>query len=90
MKSKELIKQTKSQLQNRLADKKNELASVLYDIKIGQETNFSVTRKVRKEIARIMTALNMNTFSKEEVTEPKETSKKDSKKVSKSDKITKS
>ncbi|KXK26188.1 MAG: 50S ribosomal protein L29 [candidate division WS6 bacterium OLB20] len=90
MKAAELRKQTKAQLEKRLSEKQTELAETRFDVRIGQETNYSVIGKMRTEIARIKTLLNTGDYASESADKPKESAEKDGKKQAKSDKITKS
>jgi len=65
MKSKELKKLTKNELELRLTEKKKELRDLEFDIKIGQAQDYSSRIKIRKEVARILTLINNNLFAKE-------------------------
>jgi len=90
MKAQELRKQTKQDLHKRLADKQAELIETRFDVKIGQETDYSAIKKIRREIARIHTILNNGGYKAEKEEKAKESKENDGKKAAKSDKITKS
>lgn len=90
MKAKDLRKQSKQDLQKRLAEKQTELIEKRFDVRIGQETDYSSIKKTRREIARIKTLLNTEIKEEKKPENIEETDKNDGKKEAKSDKITKS
>jgi ribosomal protein L29 len=91
MKLKELRKMTKTELTSRLTEKKQELRDLEFDIRVGQAQDYAGKSKIRKEVARILTAINNGFFAKEEqkAEEQKSAPAKTSKKSGKSDKIIK-
>ena len=71
MKIQELRKQTKDKLEERLIKLKKELNELVFDIKVGQEKDYSLRGKKSKEIARILTILKEESFGKKDETEKK-------------------
>lgn len=68
MKTQELRKQTKEKLEERIIKLKKELNELVFDIKVGQEKDYSLRGKKSKEIARIMTILKEESFGKKDET----------------------
>ncbi|MFQ5492845.1 MAG: 50S ribosomal protein L29 [Candidatus Dojkabacteria bacterium] len=92
MKAKDLRKLTKEELEKRLQEKQIEMVELNLELKTGQETNYAVRRKRRKELARIITVLHAGDFGKGVKLKAKKSmvkQPKDSNKSVKSGKITK-
>lgn len=79
MKTKDLRNQSKTELKKRLDKKTSELSELIFDIRVGQESDYAKKLKVRKEVARIKTLLNEKSDEVEKVVEVK-TEKKVTKK----------
>ncbi len=54
---KELVKRDKKELERNLAESRNKLAKMRFDISAKQIKNHREIRKVKKDIARILTIL---------------------------------
>lgn len=89
MKISQLSKMSSNELETRLDKLTLELSEVRFDIKVGQETDFSTVSKKRKEIARIKTILNEAKHGIRKLDESKaktSTDKETKKKVEKTEK----
>lgn len=64
MKIAELKNLTIKEMNSLLQDKRNELAKLRIEINMGKATTSHVLREVKKEIARIITELNIRRISK--------------------------
>jgi ribosomal protein L29 len=86
MKTEKLKSLTIKALETRLEKLTKELSDLRFDIRIGQEKDYSVLGRKRKEVARIKTLLHANKLgfytpsAKEEVVEAKQDAKEDVKK----------
>lgn len=92
MKISQLSKMSSNELETRLDKLTLELSEVRFDIKVGQETDFSTVSKKRKEIARIKTILNEAKHGIRKLDESKaktSTDKETKKKVEKVEKVEK-
>ncbi len=58
MKQKDTLQKTKEELFEMLEAKRGELQTYLYEINTGKAKDTTKRRKLRKEIARILTILN--------------------------------
>lgn len=58
MKINDLKKLTSAKLKERLASVQKELIDLTFDVKTGEEKDYTVLKKKRKEIARIVTLIN--------------------------------
>ncbi|MBD3363178.1 50S ribosomal protein L29 [Candidatus Dojkabacteria bacterium] len=59
-----LRKKTEEELKTRLTEKRGELVELRYNVKLGKETSYSQVKELKKEIARINTILNEQSFKK--------------------------
>ena len=64
MKPEELRKKDKEQLKELLKQKKEKLQEVKNNLSSGRVKNVKEARKLRKDIARILTILNEGTYEK--------------------------
>ena len=62
---KELKKKNISELQKLLNDKKRELLTHSFDLKMGKIKNVKTVANIKKDIAKILTVVNQNTNSKD-------------------------
>ena len=56
---------TKKEMQNQVVSLKEELLKLRFQAATGQLQHFHKIKETRREIARLLTKLNMETFSKE-------------------------
>lgn len=59
MKSKELKQKSKKELQRLLQEDREKLRQLRFDLSAGKVKNVREIRKIKKDIARIMTMLNI-------------------------------
>lgn len=57
MKTEELRKKTKEELEKLLAEKREKRAKLRFDLKTGKVKNIREIREIKKDIARILTIL---------------------------------
>ncbi len=59
MKAKELEQKSKEELETLLREKREKLQKLKFDLNLGKLKNVREIRKVKKDIARILTILNL-------------------------------
>jgi len=83
MKAKELRKLTKAKLVERMDTVRANIIDLSFDIKTGEEKDYSVIKKKKRELARIITMLREKGNETEEQAEVKVTKKEEKKEVKK-------
>ena len=61
MKTKELQQKSKSELQKILADSREKLRQLRFDLAAGKVKNVREVRKIKKDIAKVLTLLKQKT-----------------------------
>lgn len=67
MKKEEILRKSKEELQKILQDSREKLRQLRFDLAAGKVKNVREVRKIKKDIARILTVIKESSFDKKEV-----------------------